>query len=67
MDIDAQLAAVLPTFVANGVKFNQNPKRVKSTVCVSEAGTVTFTLINPTATVVTLPGLILSTRCNNAV
>lgn len=67
MDIDAQLAAVLPTFVANGVKFNQNPKRVKSTVCVSEAGTVTFTLINPTATVVTLLGLILTTRCNNAV
>lgn len=65
LDIDAQLAAVQPTFVANGVKFNQSPKKVKSTVCVSEAGTVTFTLTNPTSSAVTLPGLKLTTRCNN--
>ncbi|VEA65111.1 nitrous oxide reductase family maturation protein NosD [Serratia plymuthica] len=65
LDIDAQLAAVQPTFVATGVKFNQSPKKVKSTVCVSEAGTVTFTLTNPTSSAVTLPGLKLTTRCNN--
>ncbi|WP_413481359.1 right-handed parallel beta-helix repeat-containing protein [Serratia proteamaculans] len=65
LDIDAQLAAVQSTFVANGVKFNQNPKRVKSTVCVTEAGTVTFTLTNPTASTITLPALQLTTRCNS--
>jgi hypothetical protein len=67
LDIDAQLATVLPTFAAYGVKFNQNPKRVKSTVCVTEAGTVTFTLTNPTTAALTLPGLVLTTRCNNGI